>query len=102
MKKTICLILSVGLLGCVSQSKILMNAHGQTTYCTHKGWGWLGAPMALAEHEKCVKAAKAAGYSDAPAAGPSYNPLSDRLDCATSEALAKTDPAFADPACKKP
>lgn len=64
----------VGLLmlmsGCVSEHTMLRNAQGQTIQCNVDGWGWLGAPVAMAQHSDCMKKAHAAGYSETPTANP--------------------------------
>lgn len=55
----------VFLSACVSQSAVLVNPQGQIVSCKNFGWGWIGAPVAMASQHDCVKKAKAAGYSDA-------------------------------------
>lgn len=66
MKKTgiVIVALSLGLSACVSQKATLVNARGETARCNQWGFGLVGVPVALAQHEKCLKDAKAAGYSD--------------------------------------
>lgn len=50
--------------GCVSESTDLRNAQGQTTKCENWGFGFIGAPVAMAQHDSCVKKAHAAGYTE--------------------------------------
>lgn len=57
------MILCVLLLsGCVTEKAVLVNSDGKVVRCEHSGWGWVGAPVAMHEQTKCVKAAKEAGY----------------------------------------
>jgi hypothetical protein len=62
MKLTLGLCL-LFLSACVSQNTVLMNSRGQTVQCRNWGVGILGAPIAYAEHQECVKSANAAGYT---------------------------------------
>lgn len=55
----------VVLSACVSSSKTLTNAQGQSMYCNANGWGWLGAPMALASQSDCVANLKRQGFYEA-------------------------------------
>jgi len=55
-------VILVALTGCVSQSAQLQNDRGQVVQCKSEGWGWLGAPIAVARQSDCIKKAKAAGY----------------------------------------
>ena len=57
----LCLIF---LTACVSQNTVLMNERGQTVHCQNWGVGIIGAPLAYAEHQDCVKKAKEAGYTE--------------------------------------
>lgn len=51
--------------GCVSDRQELRNDRGQVVNCENQGWGWLGAPMAMANQSKCLKQAEAAGFHPA-------------------------------------
>jgi hypothetical protein len=75
--------------GCVAQKTALFNAKGQMLQCHASGWGWLGAPIAMAEHSECVKKAKAAGYSETPPA----DPLAPLLECAKAQERGEVDPS---------
>jgi hypothetical protein len=48
--------------GCASESAVLVNASGQSVTCQNEGWGWIGAPVAMANQSDCIKKANAAGY----------------------------------------
>jgi len=59
---------------CVSQNTVLMNDRGQTVNCSNWGFGLIGAPVAYAEHRKCIEKANAAGYHTAPDTQPPKDP----------------------------
>lgn len=59
---------SLLLCGCVSQKATLTNSSGQTLQCNHWGFGFIGAPLSLAQHSDCLKKAREAGYSEIPPA----------------------------------
>lgn len=58
---------AVLLSGCVSEKTALTNAEGKQVHCDAWGFGWLGAPVAMAQHHDCIKKAHAGGYSEFPA-----------------------------------
>lgn len=61
---------TLALAACVSQKTQLRNAEGKTVVCDNWGFGFIGAPVAMAQHADCMKKAKAAGYSEAPQSPP--------------------------------
>jgi hypothetical protein len=83
-------LVSIVACGCASESALLVNDSGQTVTCKNEGWGWIGAPVAMANQSDCVKKANAAGYHEtgplangAPApAAPKASVLSSKLDLA--------------------
>lgn len=84
MKRTITIVFSGLLIGCVSQKTALINENGQVVYCEHAGFGWLGAPVSMAQHHECIKRAKAAGYAETQAtARKGYR--TQELNCSTVE-----------------
>jgi hypothetical protein len=56
----------VMLTGCVSEKTALTNSQGQQVHCDAWGFGFIGAPVAMASHADCMKKAHAAGYSEMP------------------------------------
>jgi hypothetical protein len=59
----ICLITSTLIAGCVSRYALLENPDTrQQQYCTNKGWGWIGAPMAISDHNECLEKLEKQGY----------------------------------------
>ena len=64
MKKIIFVLLSVFLLsGCVSRYATFQHPDTKDRQvCNWQGWGWLGAPVALHNQEKCEDKFKDAGY----------------------------------------
>lgn len=65
MKITLFGVCLIGLSGCVSQDTMLRNNAGQFTHCAGWGFGIIGVPVALAEHDNCMKKARAAGFVEA-------------------------------------
>ena len=63
MKRVLILLVIATLCGCVSEKTMLVNPAGKVLHCDAWGFGWLGAPVAMAEHHDCVKKANAAGYT---------------------------------------
>ena len=58
-------IVLFALTGCVSRYATFQHPETKDRqYCSNKGWGWLGAPIALSEHEKCVEYLKDKGYME--------------------------------------
>jgi hypothetical protein len=53
------------LTACAAPTTRFQNAAGQIATCSSMGYGWLGAPMALASHADCVDRMRAAGYWEA-------------------------------------
>jgi len=72
MKIAIFATLCSGLMlsGCVSEKTALTNPEGKQVHCDVWGFGWLGAPVAMAQHHDCIKKAHAAGYSEFPQGQP--------------------------------
>lgn len=66
MKIVTIAVSAILLTGCVSEKTVLTNPAGQQTRCDAWGFGWLGAPVAMAQHHDCMTKAHAAGYSEAP------------------------------------
>jgi len=62
--------------GCATPSTTLQNASGQTVECSSSGYGYLGAPMALASHAKCVERMQAMGYRAVDARSVQPSPVS--------------------------
>jgi hypothetical protein len=51
--------------GCVSYSTVLRNPDtGKTYFCTNKGFGLIGAPVAASWQSDCEARAKQAGYTE--------------------------------------
>jgi hypothetical protein len=79
MRTPILLFSALVLTGCVSEKTAMVNQQGRVIHCDAWGFGWLGAPVAMAEHHDCVKKAQGAGYTvgggpvptSAPASAPS-------------------------------
>lgn len=63
MKRLLLVFAVVVLAGCVSEKTAMINQQGTVVHCDAWGFGWIGAPVAMAEHHDCVKKAQAAGYS---------------------------------------
>ncbi|BAP77781.1 hypothetical protein MT1_0605 [Pseudomonas sp. MT-1] len=60
----IVILASVTLAGCVNRQAFLTNpTTGQQAYCTHSGWGWMGAPMAASAHRSCLESWRAQGFT---------------------------------------
>jgi hypothetical protein len=55
---------AISLTGCTSESAMLTNDAGQSVQCKNEGWGWIGAPVAMANQSSCIKKAQAAGYRE--------------------------------------
>lgn len=51
--------------GCASTSTKMVNEKGQVGNCSASGWGWIGAPMALASSQECIAKYQAAGFHEA-------------------------------------
>lgn len=51
--------------GCASTSTQMVNDKGQVANCGASGWGWIGAPMALAMSQDCIAKYQAAGFHEA-------------------------------------
>ena len=47
--------------GCVSEKTALTNPQGQQVRCDAWGFGFIGAPVAMASHADCMKKALAMG-----------------------------------------
>lgn len=64
MKKIFLFCLTVFILsGCVSKYAVLENTQtGERKFCKSEGWGWLGAPVALSQHQECINKLKEKGY----------------------------------------
>ena len=62
MKRIAIGLILIFLTGCVSEKAMLTNSKGQVVHCDNMGWGWIGAPVAMAQHSDCMKKAHAAGY----------------------------------------
>jgi hypothetical protein len=58
------MLLAICLTGCVSQSAVLVNSDGKAVKCENWGFGIIGTPVAMAEQSKCIKKAKADGYTE--------------------------------------
>ncbi len=60
------LILPIAILamsGCVSRYALLEHPiTKEQKYCSNKGWGWIGAPLAISEHNDCLDQLQAQGY----------------------------------------
>lgn len=63
VKRFLLLFTAVIIAGCVSEKTAMINPQGTVIHCDAWGFGWLGAPVAMAQHHDCVKKAQAAGYS---------------------------------------
>ena len=50
------------LTACVSTSTMLINEQGKWMRCASSGGGYVGAPMALANHSRCVEEMERMGY----------------------------------------
>lgn len=48
--------------GCAAPSATLVNKEGQQQVCASSGFGWLGAPVAVAMYADCVKHLEAQGF----------------------------------------
>lgn len=66
MKRVVAALAALGLSACVSQSSTLVNDKGEVMHCDNFGFGLIGMPIAMAQHDDCLKKAKAAGYSTHP------------------------------------
>jgi hypothetical protein len=62
VKGLVAAVMSVGLVACVSDHETLRNDRGQVFNCNNEGWGWIGAPVAMANQSDCIKKAEAAGF----------------------------------------
>jgi len=61
--KTIVIISLLFLTSCVSMNTSMVNPRTNDMQPCHAwGFGWLGAPLALAAHSNCVSNLKKAGY----------------------------------------
>jgi hypothetical protein len=61
----VCGVVVSGLTGCVTYTKTLTNAEGQTQTCTTKAW--IGPIAQVSAHERqknCIDKAKANGFED--------------------------------------
>jgi len=76
MRGLILLFSVLALTGCVSEKTAMVNQEGKVVHCDAWGFGWLGAPVAMAQHHDCVKNAQAAGYAVAGAPVPPSAPAS--------------------------
>lgn len=65
MRLTVTLLIAAFISGCASYNTDLVNSEGAHTKCAVWGVGWLGAPVAMAEHHNCMQKAEAAGYHEA-------------------------------------
>lgn len=63
MRTLILVFSTLALTGCVSEKTAMVNQQGKVIHCDAWGFGWLGAPVAMAEHHDCVKKAQGAGYT---------------------------------------
>lgn len=63
MRTPILLLSALALTGCVSEKTAMVNQEGKVVHCDAWGFGWLGAPVAMAQHHDCVKNAQVAGYT---------------------------------------
>lgn len=53
------------MVGCVSRYTTLRNPEtNERRYCRSEGWGWLGAPMAISNHNKCIEGFKKEGFKE--------------------------------------
>lgn len=59
--------------GCASTSTQMVNDKGQVANCGASGWGWIGAPMALAMSQDCIAKYQAAGYHEVGMPAPAAN-----------------------------
>jgi len=86
VKGCVIALVGIALSGCVSDSAVLTNASGKSVQCANEGWGWLGAPIAMARQSDCLKKAKAAGFQQSGALTASNAPkpsaLAGKLDLA--------------------
>lgn len=62
MRNLVAVLLCAGVVACVSDHEALRNDQGQVVNCNNEGWGWLGAPVAMANQSDCIKKAEAAGF----------------------------------------
>ncbi len=85
------------LTSCAEMNTTLVNPETKEwRACQNSGWGWLGTPIAIAQHNECVKRMKAQGYvegGEAPA-GDGSAPIKIILDSDPQGAniLAGVDP----------
>ncbi len=61
--RTLLFLSLLALTGCVSEKTAMVDQQGKVIHCDAWGFGWLGAPVAMAEHHACVKKAQEAGYT---------------------------------------
>lgn len=57
-------IATASISACVSTRTQMVNDQGQVANCSAQGWGWLGAPIAMAQHSDCVAQYQSAGYRE--------------------------------------
>lgn len=62
MRNLVAILLCAGVVACVSEHEALRNDRGQVVNCSNEGWGWIGAPVAMANQSDCIKKAEAAGF----------------------------------------
>ena len=63
MKKAIYVFAAVAMIsGCAQRSTLMKNADGKLIECASVGYGWLGAPVAIIDHNRCVEKAKENGF----------------------------------------
>ena len=64
LMKTIFLSSLLVLQGCAHYESALVNPSTNQIYrCNSSGYGWLGTPVAVAEHYACVRRAREKGYT---------------------------------------
>jgi len=54
------------LVGCATPSMMLVNDKGQVIRCASYGYGYVGAPMAAAIYDQCVRDYQKVGYVELP------------------------------------
>lgn len=102
MRSLVTVLLCIGVVACVSEHEALRNDRGQVVNCNNEGWGWLGAPVAMARQSDCLKKAQAAGFHrpgipDTGAAPPTAATAGQTVSPPPANASAPPDPVASTP-----
>lgn len=60
--KSLLLVVVAALVGCSSQSTVLVNAKGEERYCESSGYGLIGMQISTSRYANCVNEAGKDGF----------------------------------------